>query len=388
MEVLKVSVSTTILIIAILIVRLALRNKITPKLFMFFWGVAVIRLFVPFYIFEPTLTNQTLKPASQALYSSVFSSDTVSPSGSPDLGSVFLAIWLVGVFSFMLLFVFRHVRLVKLLGTSLPSSSSVVAEWLELNCKENHIKVRVSDRVGTPIVIGFFRSSIILPTEIDTVDSDSLRQILCHEHVHIKRKDMIFKAFALLGVCFHWFNPFVWIMFLCINRDIELVCDECVVNRLDKFQRAHYAKTLVELAYQGNNSISILSGFGEVSIKERVIAIMKIKANYKVGLWVSVALFSFVTLAGFTMPKNQEQVYETYEGMKLFGSQIEAFDYYADLAGIPEEKFVCGEDGMGIAGRGISNDGEIYFEDFAFKSGNVIYEYHPGSIGLTQQSQQ
>ncbi|WP_162198451.1 M56 family metallopeptidase [Paenibacillus wulumuqiensis] len=47
-----------------------------------------------------------------------------------------------------------------------------------------------------------------------------------HEYMHIRRLDSLVKMLLILVLCLHWYNPFVWIMFLLVNRDLELCCDE------------------------------------------------------------------------------------------------------------------------------------------------------------------
>ena len=56
--------------------------------------------------------------------------------------------------------------------------------------------------------------------------------MLCHERVHLQRRDYLFKPAALLICCVHWFNPLVWLAFYLMNMDCEMSCDEKVVKLL------------------------------------------------------------------------------------------------------------------------------------------------------------
>ena len=69
--------------------------------------------------------------------------------------------------------------------------------------------IYISDKVKTPAVYGIIKPKIILPTEYD---ANKLNFILMHEKAHIKRKDNFIRLLALIVVCFHWFNPFAWLM--------------------------------------------------------------------------------------------------------------------------------------------------------------------------------
>lgn len=78
--------------------------------------------------------------------------------------------------------------------------------------------------VSTPLLIGFVRPCIILPT-INLPDSD-FQYTALHELTHYKRGDMFYKWFVQLVVCLHWFNPLVYLMEQDISRLCELSCDE------------------------------------------------------------------------------------------------------------------------------------------------------------------
>lgn len=42
---------------------------------------------------------------------------------------------------------------------------------------------------------------------------DSRKVVLCHERVHLQRRDYLIKPAALFICCVHWFNPLVWLHF-------------------------------------------------------------------------------------------------------------------------------------------------------------------------------
>ena len=64
------------------------------------------------------------------------------------------------------------------------------------------------------------------------LDPESRNVVLCHERVHLQRRDYLFKPAALLICCVHWFNPLVWLAFYLMNMDCEMSCDEKVVKLL------------------------------------------------------------------------------------------------------------------------------------------------------------
>ena len=56
--------------------------------------------------------------------------------------------------------------------------------------------------------------------------------ILLHEQCHIRRKDHLVKFLAVLILSVYWFHPLVWIAFRCMSADMEMSCDEMVLERL------------------------------------------------------------------------------------------------------------------------------------------------------------
>lgn len=58
------------------------------------------------------------------------------------------------------------------------------------------------------------------------LDPESRKVVLCHERVHLQRRDYLFKPAALVICCVHWFNPLVWLAFYLMNMDCEMSCDE------------------------------------------------------------------------------------------------------------------------------------------------------------------
>ena len=108
------------------------------------------------------------------------------------------------------------------------------------------------------------------------LDSESRKVVLCHERVHLQRRDYLWKPLALVICCVHWFNPLVWLAFYLMNMDCEMSCDEKVVKLLGEESKKIYSYTLLEEAsggewkrYRGGSSCALLS-FGEDPVKNRI----------------------------------------------------------------------------------------------------------------------
>lgn len=108
------------------------------------------------------------------------------------------------------------------------------------------IQLLASPLVESPMLVGFFRPTILLPSD-HLPDSDA-RFILTHELTHFRRRDLWKKLLVSMIQCVHWFNPIVYLL----NRDfgcwLETSCDEQVVSSLDHDQRKEYGRLLINYA--------------------------------------------------------------------------------------------------------------------------------------------
>lgn len=139
------------------------------------------------------------------------------------------ALWLIGV--------------LVLLAYSLVSTLRLCAE---VRCatplRENIYEIPT---ISTPFVFGLIHPRIYLPAGLTEAQQ---RYILLHEQTHIHRGDHLLKALAFLAVCIHWFNPLVWLAFFQSSKDMELSCDEKVLDRLGSEVKKEYSASLLSLS--------------------------------------------------------------------------------------------------------------------------------------------
>ena len=78
-----------------------------------------------------------------------------------------------------------------------------------------------SDEIATPVVVGIFRPTIMLPAG-DAV----LRPMLHHELAHIERRDCLTQLVVRVACAVYWFNPLVWHAAQRIALEREGACDD------------------------------------------------------------------------------------------------------------------------------------------------------------------
>lgn len=157
-----------------------------------------------------------------------------------------------------------------------------------------------SDQITTAFVLGFFRPRIYLPLGLE---GEERSYILCHEQVHIRRKDHWIKAAALLALCFHWFNPILWISYRLMCRDMEMSCDEQVMNRMGERIRKDYSGSLLSISMRQSGLSSPLA-FGEKDVSRRIKNILRYQ---KPAFRVLLILLIAVTVLVICLASNPRQ---------------------------------------------------------------------------------
>jgi hypothetical protein len=159
-----------------------------------------------------------------------------------------------------------------------------------------------SDQIDTAFVCGFIKPRIYVPVGVEEAD---LPYILEHEETHIRRKDYLIKPLAFLVLILHWFNPLVWWSFSLMSRDMEMSCDECVLNRLGKGVKAAYSGSLLSLSV--SRSAPLLAhplAFGESNVKARIKNVI----NYQQPrFWVIIVAILAVGLSVLVFTTNPEK---------------------------------------------------------------------------------
>ena len=112
---------------------------------------------------------------------------------------------------------------------------------------------------------------------MDWKNEKQLQYVLSHEYVHIYRYDTVTKLIATLALCIHWFNPFVWVMYILFNRDIELACDESVIRQFGEKSKSAYSLMLISMEATKSGLLPFCNSFSKNAIEERITAIMKTK---------------------------------------------------------------------------------------------------------------
>ena len=335
MSLIQMSVSGGILILAVIVLRALALNRLPKWTFLALWGVAALRLLVPFSVPSPAsiyTLAESVPPAAAApaaeLPEFTFSAAPFLPGAAPvtEAGGaaethpaavpetslpVWRLVWLAGAAVCGTFFLLSYLRCRREFQTALPVEDRRMQAWLARQRLRRKISLRQSDRVDAPLTYGLLRPIILFPKNWagegggcrcaasgPAAVPGSLTAVLEHELAHIRHLDALWKLILVLAACVHWFNPLVWCMFVLANWDIELRCDETVVRRLGLDSRSAYALTLISMEEKKSGLSPLTSPFSKNAIEERIVAIMKIKKRSLAATLAAVVLVCCIG-AGF-----------------------------------------------------------------------------------------
>ena len=321
---LSMSFSGGLLILALLLGKRFLKDKISRQWQYYIWLIVLLRLLLPFGP-EVSLMGKAYQAVDQAIspaaplplqqqpspnapgsnfipavgteqHNELVNSPadditTVHPFqniGATLINYIWL-VWLVVALGFLIRKITIYQGFMRYINAGLTPISdierldelSIVAEQLGI---KKPIELCVNPLVSSPLLIGFFHPCIVLPSA-DIPEKD-FRCIVLHELTHYKRRDMFYKWLVQITVCLHWFNPLVHLMSREIIKACEFSCDEAVLAKMGYDNAQDYGKTLLDaMAAVGKYKESlgaITLSENKQLLKERLGAIMNLKKRSKV----------------------------------------------------------------------------------------------------------
>ncbi len=282
----NMSITASWMVLAVIILRFTLQKA--PKWIMgVLWGFVGLRLVFPFSI-ESILS---LIPSTETIPEDIMIVDrpyidtgveTWNEAVNPSIGealaptpgasinpmqillSVASNIWVLGV--------------LVMLGYALISFLLLrkkVKEAIRIDDR-----VFVCDHIHTPFILGVFRPRIYLPSVMEWED---IGYVLAHEEAHLKRFDHVWKPLGFVLLSVYWYNPILWLAYVCLCKDIELACDEKVLKELGTQNKKPYAEALINCSIPRRMITACPLAFGEVAVKERVKSVLNYK---KPAFWI------------------------------------------------------------------------------------------------------
>ena len=248
-------------------------------------------------------------------------------------------LWVAGVFFFssrlLLGFSFTyHVK--KSLEFDLPP-------WLQSKMKtltreyslERPIRVALSNRVISPLLIGFIKPIVIFPVAaINQLSPNEIEMIIRHEIGHIIRNDYLQNIAIRLIEVLMFYHPCVWWITNILKKERENHCDDYVLAGSP--DRLSYAKTLFkirELQTQHSYGLALAFSDDNKTLLNRIKRILNQKQNMslmKGNLIVFALLIAAVlgiSATGFLYNSNSTAKPESIEKKKINAFDLESYTF-------------------------------------------------------------
>lgn len=287
----EIMISSSVLIIAICLLRVLLKGRINPRLQYAMWLLVVMRLiaglFSPVYnwlsgwrsrfsvmnmadrIHERVIEGTSMEflvdnVVTGHVYTFDEPVDVVMKAAGIDWQLWIMVIWAVGTFA---LVVWMWNVNLKLHNHFMKNRELYRGKLPEFVTK----RVYVIPELKSPCYFGFLGDDAIYLPEQVTENPDILKHSLAHEMGHVKQGDLIFGGLRLLFLCIFWVNPLIWLAAALSKRDAELSCDEIAVGLLGEEERISYGKTLLCLVSQKKDIQDLFSTATTMAEEKKVM---------------------------------------------------------------------------------------------------------------------
>ena len=331
-------ISSSLLIVAVIVLRFALRGKVSPAIGYALWLVVLVRLLVPGSVMHIPFSAATVVENTQ-LSQDLERLEYVDAVEHADDGSV-LGIMHDYVYNMEIndwadthtivdysadeeeFSRWQRSSNVKNFGKNILRPAwiagiALVAVWfagvnvvfthrlrrsrqrLEVDCPR---PVYVSHVVETPCLHGLIAPAIYVTPTV-AADEVALRHVLSHELSHYRHGDHIWGIFRAAALALHWYNPLVWWAAALSRRDAELACDEAAIALLGEGQRTDYGRTLIGLSCRGGGRDLLLNATtmtgSKRGLRERIVLIAEKPQTKAAAVFFAAVILIFAAVFTF-----------------------------------------------------------------------------------------
>jgi beta-lactamase regulating signal transducer with metallopeptidase domain len=281
------------LVVVALTATWALRIR-RPRHLMHLWQTVIaIALLIP--LAQPRAAN----PGGLILLTQSVGGDASAHATRPalDLATIVLAIVLAGIAARLLWLGAGLIRLRRIIARSSDDPASEQLRGELTRATGAVAAIRITDDLDGPATVGVRRPLILLPRSVTGMSDAVQRAIVCHELLHVKRRDWLRTIAEELWCALLWFHPFARIAAARLSVAREMVVDEQTIL-LTRDRRA-YAEALLAFADPQPHIAGATPFIGRRSISQRIAAIAEETTMPHRRAMFSIAV-AFVALLGTT----------------------------------------------------------------------------------------
>lgn len=306
----QILISSSILILVLVLLRKALRGKVSFRLQYALWLLVALRLLVPVqighsaysvtsmsrpqtqaaerFLERPLMQTQSARPVQKPAENAapvqkpveqftpaqkpveqttpvqkpVEQTTPVSPSATvqqptkpvtqePEqtmtVGQVLKVVWLCGI-GCMAIWFFA-------VNCAFRRKARKNAQWIPV--EDYSLPVYLTSHIPSACLVGLVHPRVYL-TEESARNDRTMGHVLTHERMHYRHGDHIWALVRAVCLCIYWFDPLVWWAASLSRQDGELACDEGALRQLGEDERIPYGKTLVGMIAEAGRADRLL----------------------------------------------------------------------------------------------------------------------------------
>lgn len=275
----------------LLLVKAMFRDKLPPRWQFAVWGVLGLLLLLPagyfgrYALFDWPFLVEALKTLLTGSYTLtlVTSPFPLLPRTAPKTICDWLfLVYLLGVMFLLLRYLITYTHLRRVLRRGQPANEWVVHQLLTLS---QQYQLPVCPAVEVPGISSAFLCGVCSPLLVLPAGADLDEKVLLHELLHLKHRDTVWGVIICLFRCMHWCNPLLWYCADQAGNDLESLCDQRVLEYLEREERREYGRILLSMANEKYARMPGTSSManGGTNIRRRIEAIARFR-KYPSGM--------------------------------------------------------------------------------------------------------
>ncbi len=194
-------------------------------------------------------------------------------------------------------FIFRHSVMSASAPVKDPETLELFAQELERLEYYRPVRLVISSAVTVPLSMGRTKRSRVTVLPNREFTQQELQFVFRHEIHHLQRGDVSNKVFFAFCQALCWFNPLIWLATRKASDDLELSCDEIVLEEMDEQTRRKYAELLLNTAGRSGGFTTCLSAAAE-TMRYRLKNVVTVRKRWRGTVLLAIAMFLCVMAYG------------------------------------------------------------------------------------------
>jgi TonB family protein len=297
-----------------------------PRQALIFWqAVMAIALLLP--LAQPRVaTVPDVWLLTDSIVASAATAGASSAAASADLVAISVFVLAGGVLIRLLWLGVGLIRLRSIVARAKndPSLAAISDELTQSLAVTAAIKV-TGDLEG-PATVGFWTPLVLVPRSVPAMPAAVQRAILCHELLHVKRRDWLRTISEEVWRAVFWFHPLARVIAARLSLAREMVVDEMTI--LHTRDRRAYAEALLAFANPQPHVIGVTPFIGRRTLSQRIALIAEesamsrnrlalSKAVVALAACIAVAIAAIDRVPMFATLRAQSVVYDPGPGITL-----------------------------------------------------------------------